>query len=90
MGIGFDTVTFIQNARVMKFGAEGFRDLIQLTSGRMTVEKLSGWLGIGKGTVDLIIGYADEDIALICEGKFTMDVSHLDHGEGGSADGGWA
>ena len=41
---------------VMKFDAEGFRNLIQLTSGRMTVEKLSGWLGIGKGTVDLIIG----------------------------------
>ena len=49
----------------------------------------SGWLGIGKGTADLIIGYADENIELICEGKFTMDVSHLDHGEGGSADGGW-
>ena len=73
-----------------KFDAEGFRNLIQLTSGRMTVEKLSGWLGIGKGTADLIIGYADEDIALIHEGKFMMDVSCLDHDEGGSADGGWA
>ena len=73
-----------------KFNAEGFRNLIQLTSGKMTVNKLSGWLGIGKVTVDLIIGYADEDIALICERKFMMDVSCLDHGEGGSADGGWA
>ena len=71
-----------------KFDDEGFRNLIQLTSGRTTVEKLSGWLDIGKGTADLIIGYADEDIALVCEGKFMMDLSNLDNGEGGS--GGWA
>ena len=74
-----------------KFDDEGFRNLFQLTSGRTTIEKLSGWLDIRKGTADLIIGYADEDIALVREGKFTMDLSNLDNGEGGSGgSGGWA
>ena len=68
---------------MMKFDAEGFRNLVQLTSGRTSIEKLSDWLGIGKGTADLIIGYVDEDIALVCEGKFTMDVLGLNNGEGG-------
>ena len=69
---------------VTKFDAEGFRNLVQLTSDRMSIEKLSDWLGIGKGTADWIIGYVDEDIALVREGKFTMDVSGLNNGEGGS------
>jgi endonuclease III-like uncharacterized protein len=38
----------------------------------MTVENLSNWLGIGKGTADLIIQYAEEDMALVRDGKFTM------------------
>ena len=70
------------------FKTEGFRHLVQLTSGRTTVEQLSTWFKIGKGTANLIIGYADEDIALVHDGKFTMDMSELDNGEGGS--GGWA
>ena len=56
-----------------KFYAKGFRNLLQLTSGRTSIEKLSNWLGIGKGTSDLIIGYTDEDIALVHEGTFSMN-----------------
>ena len=50
----------------------------------MSIEKLSDWLGIGKATADLIIVYVDEDIALVHEGIFTMDVLGLNNGEGGS------
>ena len=68
-----------------KFEKEGFRTIYQLSSNRINVEKLSEWLGIGKGTVDLIIEYADEDIKLLREGKFTMSLSEMDIGEGGSS-----
>ena len=34
----------------------------------MTVEKLSEWLGIGKGMVDIIIELADEDVELVKAG----------------------
>jgi hypothetical protein len=55
-----------------KFIREGYRSIDQLTRSRMTVENLSNWLGIGKGTADLIIQYAEEDMALVRDGKFTM------------------
>jgi len=45
----------------------------------MTVENLSGWLSIGKGTADYIIQYADEDMVLVRNGKFTMDLSNVDN-----------
>ena len=69
-----------------KFYAEGFRNLFQITSAKVSIEKLSDWLGIGKGTAQIIIEYADEDIVSVREGTFTMnrDVSGLDNGEGGS------
>jgi hypothetical protein len=43
----------------------------------MSVENLSGWLGIGKGTADYIIQSADEDIMLVRNRKFTMDLSNV-------------
>jgi len=55
-----------------KFDEEGFRRLHQLTGDRITVEKLLEWLGIGKGTADLILGYAEEDVAAIRAGSFQM------------------
>ena len=39
----------------------------------MSVENLSSWLHIGKGTADLIIQYTEEDMALVRDGKFAMD-----------------
>ena len=68
-----------------KFEKEGFRTIYQLSSNRINVEKLSEWLGIGKGTADLIIEYTNEDIKLLREGKFTMSLSEMDIGEGGSS-----
>ena len=38
----------------------------------MSVEKLSDWLGIGRGTADLIIQYAEEDMELLKANKFSM------------------
>jgi hypothetical protein len=55
-----------------KFDEEGFRCLHQLTGDRITIEKLSDWLGIGKGTADLILGYAEEDIAAIRAGTLRI------------------
>jgi hypothetical protein len=56
-----------------KFDQEGYRRINQLTGDRVSVEKLSDWLGIGKGTADLLIRYAEEDIELIKDGIFTME-----------------
>jgi hypothetical protein len=57
-----------------KFGEQGYRTIDQLMSSRVSIENLSGWLGIGKGTADYIIQYADEDMVLVRNGKFTMDL----------------
>jgi hypothetical protein len=59
-----------------KFDQQGFRTIDQLTGSRMSVENLSNWLEIGKGTADLIIQYAEEDMALVRDGKFTMEPVH--------------
>ena len=40
----------------------------------MSVKNLLNWLEIGKGTADLIIQYAKEDMVLVSNGKFTMDL----------------
>jgi hypothetical protein len=56
-----------------KFGEQGYQTMDQLTRSRISVENLSGWLSIGKGTADYIIQYADEDMALVRDGKFMMD-----------------
>jgi hypothetical protein len=60
------------SAHAKKFNQEGYRRLQQLTGNRVSVEKLSDWLGIGKGTADLLIGYAEEDVELLKSGEFTM------------------
>jgi hypothetical protein len=56
-----------------KFDRQGYRTIDQLTGNRMSVENLSNWLEIGKGTADLIIQYAEEDMALVRDGTFTME-----------------
>ena len=40
----------------------------------MSVENFSNWLEIGKGTADLIIWYAEEDVVLVSNGKSMMDL----------------
>ena len=37
----------------------------QLTRNHISVEKLSTWLNIGKGTANLLIQYAKEDMELL-------------------------
>lgn len=61
-----------------KFDQQGYRMIDQLVSSRMSVENLSNWLEIGKGTADLIIQYAEEDMALVRGGKFTMEPAEID------------
>jgi hypothetical protein len=47
-----------------KFEMEGYRRIHQLTGTCISVEKLSDWIGIGKGTADLLIRYAEETLHL--------------------------
>ena len=59
-----------------KFEEEGYCQIHQLTGGNdcfALIEKLSKWLGIGKGMVDLIIQYAEEDLELVKVGRFVMN-----------------
>ena len=56
------------------FEAQGYRTIDQLTSGHMSIENLSSWVNIGKGTADYIIQYVDEDMALVIDGKFAMEL----------------
>jgi hypothetical protein len=57
-----------------KFDNEGYRTIDQLLGSQMSVENLSNWFGIGKGTADLIIQYVEEDMASMRNGNFTMDL----------------
>jgi hypothetical protein len=57
-----------------KFDKQGYRTVDQLADNQMSVENLSNWLEIGKGTAGLIIRYAGEDMALVRDGNFTMDL----------------
>ena len=67
-----------------KFDQQGYHQINQLTGDHMSVEKLSDWLNIGKGTADLIIQYAEEDMELIKAGMFSMKlVDNLDWQHGG-------
>jgi hypothetical protein len=61
------------SAHTWRFLQEGYRDMEQLTSRRMSIEKLSEWLNIGKGLADLLIRYADEDVKLVEAGLFQME-----------------
>ena len=54
------------------FDEQGYQTINQLTSACMSIENLSSWIKIGKGTADYIIQYADEDMALVNDGKFAM------------------
>ena len=58
-----------------KFDQQGYCTINQLTGSRMSVENLSNWLQIWKNTADLqvIIQYAEEDMVLVRDGKFTME-----------------
>jgi hypothetical protein len=60
------------NAYAQKFSDEGYRRINQLIGARISVEKLATWLGIGKGTADLLIQYAEEDVELVKAGSFVM------------------
>ena len=64
-----------------KFVKEGYHTIDQLTNHRMTVENLSNWLEIEKGTADLIIQYAKEDMESVRDGKFMMELVHGGDGE---------
>lgn len=66
-------------ALALSFDKQGYRTINQLTSSRVTVEKLLGWLNIGTGTADYIIQYADEDMRQVIDGKFEMpDLPDMD------------
>ena len=54
------------------FDEQGYQTIDQLTSACMSVENLFSWIKIGKGTADYIIQYADEDMALVNDGKFAI------------------
>lgn len=60
---------------ITAFDRHGYRRMNQLTGPRVSVEKLSGWLSIGVGTADLLIQYAEEDVALIKRGLFSMKLA---------------
>jgi hypothetical protein len=62
------------SSHAWKFETEGYRRINQLTADNrfLLIEKLSAWLGIGKGIADLITRYAEEDVALVRAGKFSM------------------
>lgn len=66
------------SAHAGKFDNEGYRRINQLTGDRMSVEKLSNWLDIGKGTADLLIQYAGEDMELVKAGAFSMETTAAD------------
>lgn len=57
---------------VLKFNKEGYHCIHWLTGDQIMVEKLSDWLNIGKGMVDLLICYAEEDVELMKADAFTM------------------
>ena len=61
------------------FDEQGYQTINQLTSACMSIENLSSWIKIGKGTADYIIQYVDEDMALVNDGKFAItDLPNID------------
>lgn len=56
------------------FDGEGYRRINQL-SDRMSVEELSDLLAVGKGTADLLIQYAKDDMELVKAGTFSMELA---------------
>ena len=62
-----------------KFDQEGYRCVDQLTSNRVSVENLAGWVKIGTGIAGLVIRYADEDMVLVNVGQFSMTLPDDGH-----------
>src|SRR6266576_3994611 len=58
------------------FDAEGFVTIDQLVGPHINIEKLSEWLGIRKGTADLILRYTETDIGLVKAGKLNLNDSN--------------
>ena len=58
------------------FDDEGFVTIDQLVGPRVNIEKLSEWLGIRKGTADLILRYAEMDVGLVKAGKLNLNDSN--------------
>ncbi|KAF8343243.1 hypothetical protein F5887DRAFT_1075992 [Amanita rubescens] len=54
------------------FDREGFVCLDQLVGSQITISDLSDWLQIGRGTADLIIRCAEQDVLLIKNHKFEL------------------
>ena len=54
------------------FEREGFACLDQLVGSRITISDLSEWLQIGRGTADLIIRCAEQDVLLVKNRKFEL------------------
>ncbi|KAI9508611.1 hypothetical protein F5148DRAFT_1148903 [Russula earlei] len=57
---------------VDKFDKEGYHRINQLVRDHMSEEKLLNWVNIGKGTADLLIQYAMEDMELVNTRRFSM------------------
>ena len=55
------------------FERESFHRIDQFVGASVSVEKLSEWLGIGKGKAILVIKYAEEDMELVRRGAFKME-----------------
>ena len=55
------------------FERESFHRIDQFVGASVSVEKLSKWLGIGKGKAVLVIKYAEEDMELVRRGAFKME-----------------
>jgi hypothetical protein len=56
------------------FSHEGYTRINQLTGDRVSVKDLSDWLSLGKGTVDLLMRYAEQDVEAINQGEFDMSL----------------
>ena len=61
---------------VVAFDDEGFVTIDQLVGPCVNIEKLSEWLGIRKGTADLILRYAEMDVGLVKAGKLNLNDSN--------------
>ena len=58
-----------------KFADQGYIDVDQLTSDRVSQPDLAGALGIGLGIAGLVIKWADEDVAKVREGIYVPNTN---------------
>jgi hypothetical protein len=59
-----------------KFDKEGYHHIEQLTGSRVSIDSLSQWLEISKGTADLLICYAEQDVECVKVGMFLWELVH--------------